>query len=108
MDADKVIELDKRSIFRIFYNYLLLKYIWFYTFIYGSISHPFYLRISLFFFFISNTFCINAILFTDDIIDIRNVEKNKILVNVTLYFKSYYFFNLFLLYKFIFNFINLL
>ena len=97
MDGDQVLEMDKRGYFRIFYDYLLLKHIWFYTFIYTSISHPFYIRISLFFFGLSNSFCLNAILFSDDLINSRNVENDKVLINVIFYIYYIYYIYIFYL-----------
>jgi len=104
MDAEKVLELENRSFLRIFYDYLLIKHIWFHTFIFSSISHPFHIRISLFFFGLSNSFCVNAIFFSDDYINLRNTEKSTVLINVKyitipyytlLYLIQYYSFNLF-------------
>ena len=82
MNANQVLELDKRSFFKIYYHYLLCRHFFFQTFINSNLSNPFYIRISLFFMSLCINFCINAILFSDDLIDKRNLEEDQLLINV--------------------------
>jgi len=101
MESEHVIKFDKRPLLKILYHYILLRHTFVLTFLFSSIFIPFHVRISKFFLLLNLNWCINAILYTDDLIEQRNIESNKIFINVKLFIK----FTLILL-IFIFNFVE--
>jgi hypothetical protein len=87
MNNDQIIKFDKRGFLKIYLSMLFIRHDLSYSFAYPTISVPFHLRISYLFLSISINFCINAILFSDTLIENRNLESNKVLatVNTKLY-----------------------
>jgi hypothetical protein len=82
MNNDEIIKYDKRSFFKIFLAMLFIRHDLSYSFAYPTISVPFHLRISYLTLNISISFCLNAILFSDKLIEDRNLESNKVLATV--------------------------
>ena len=62
----EAIKYDKRSIFKIFYIYLLSKQIIFHTFFQKNPLELFYLRICLFIFMLSSDLALNSLLYLND------------------------------------------
>lgn len=82
MTSEYVIKYDKRGYLKIIWHYLLIRHDLISTFVYSSIFVPFHFRISKFFLFINLNWCVNAIFFSDDLIQQRNMETNKVLIAV--------------------------
>ncbi len=68
MKFENILLEDKRTFFRILAHYILFRFDPIYTFFYPSIFMPFHIKISLFFFELSLSFCFNAILLSDEYI----------------------------------------
>jgi len=85
MNSEQVIKYDKRSYCKIVWQYIYVRHDIIATFIYSSIFIPFHIRISKFFLLINLNWCINAILFSDDLIEKRNFEENKLLITVNFF-----------------------
>lgn len=84
MSNDQIIEQDNRSPWRIYKDIFYIRHDLSYSFVYPNIFDPFHIRISYLFLTISITFCINAILFSDEQIENRNLESNKVLITVII------------------------
>jgi len=82
MNNDQIIQYDKRHPMRIYKDLLFIRHDLSYSFAYPSIFTPFHVRISYLCLNISLTFFINAILFSDELIENRNLESNKVLITV--------------------------
>ena len=63
---DEAIKYDRRSIFKIFYIYLLSKQIIFHTFFQNNPLELFYLRFCLFIFLLSSDLALNSLLYLND------------------------------------------
>ncbi len=85
MKFNSISSQDKRSFLRILSNYILLRFDIIYTFFYPTILIPFHIKISLFFFDLNLSFCLNAILFSDEYITQRNLETRTTLLTVKLF-----------------------
>jgi hypothetical protein len=88
MKFENILLEDKRTFFRILAHYILFRFDPIYTFFYPSIFMPFHIKISLFFFELSLSFCFNAILLSDEYITQRNLETSKMLVTVKHFFNK--------------------
>jgi len=95
MTSDQVIKYEKRGFLKILWHYIYLKHELVSTFIFPSILIPFHIRITSFFLIINLKWCLNAMLFTDDLIQLRNLEKDILLIRV-IYFLFYLYIFLFL------------
>ena len=82
MNNDQIILHDKRGPLKIFIDLLYLRHEISSSFIYPNIFEPFHIRISYLFLTIFINFCINAITFSDELIENRNLETSKVLITV--------------------------
>jgi len=82
MKFDDFLSNDKRSFLKILSGYLFLRFDLIFTFFYPSIFIPFHIKISLFFFDLNLSFCLNALLFTDGYIMQKNLETRTTLLTV--------------------------
>lgn len=84
MKNEQIINLDKRSAWKIFKDTIFIHHDITYSFFYSGIFEPFHIRINFFFMVIYINFCLNAIFFSDELIESRNIESNKVLIAVSL------------------------
>ena len=74
---NEIIEEDNRSFIVFFWNMLLTRHTFFYTFFKFSLFDPILIRMISYLSFISITFSLNAVLFNDDYIEQRNLNLNQ-------------------------------
>ena len=84
--ADQIVQYDKRKFIQIFWHFFLLRHSFVNAFIYCSILDPFHIRISKFFMNINLNFILNALLYSDNMIESRNLQSDTIYINVKQFF----------------------
>lgn len=89
MDNDQIIDFDKRSFLKMLWHSIYINHEITYSFFYTGIFEPFHFRICFFFMTIYINFCFNAIFFSDELIESRNIESNKVLIAVSLKIINY-------------------
>jgi hypothetical protein len=86
VDSDDIINFDKRSFWRYYWDFVLNHNIFFYAFFLHSFVKPLFVRIVMFFTYVSVLFLMNAMTFTDE--HINKIFENNDKQNYLFVFKE--------------------